>query len=108
MVTPARPIAAQAAVPPARYPWLTTACVVALTVAATLWAVLGQDPGAARIAGTRAIALLLAALYGAAHAVIRWRAGSSARVGGFGSLRISCLDLALYWLLVFLLAPFFL
>jgi hypothetical protein len=108
MATRARPLAAQAAVPPARYRWLTTSCVVALTIVATLWAVLGQEPGPPRIAGTRAIALLLAALYFTAHAIIRWRAGPGARVGAFGSLRISCIDLALYWLLVFLLAPFFL
>jgi hypothetical protein len=108
MATRARPIATQAAVPPARYPWLTTACVVALTIVATLWAVLGQDPGAPRIAGTRTLALLLAALYGTAHVCFRRRASATASSGGFGSPRISCLDLALYWLLVFLLAPFFL
>jgi hypothetical protein len=79
-----------------------------LTIIATLWAVLGQEPGPARIAGTRAIAMLLAALYGTAHVLMQRRTRSGAGIGAFGSLRISCLDLALYWLVIFLLAPLFL
>ena len=108
MATRARPTQPDAPAPAARQLWVTNACVVALTIAATLWVLLGQEPGPQRIAGTRAIALLLAALYAAAHVVMKLRAGARAGGGVPGSLRISCIDLALYWVLVFLLAPHFL
>ena len=108
MATRARPTQSDAPARAARQLWVTNVCVVALTIAATLWAILGQEPGPQRIAGTRGIALLLATLYAAAHAIMKLRAGVAAGGGVLGSLRISCIDLALYWVLVFLLAPLFL
>jgi hypothetical protein len=90
-----------------RHLWAANACVVALTIVATLWAILGYEPGPDRVAGTRGIAMLLAMVYASAHAIVLLRA----KRGGPGlasPLRISCLDLAIYWLLIYLLAPRFL
>jgi hypothetical protein len=108
MATRARPHPSNAAAAETKRLWTANACIVALTIAATFWAVLAYAPGPQRVEGTRGIAMLLAALYGAAHVIVMLRAASSERRSVSSPLRISCLDLAIYWLLIYLLAPRFL